>query len=536
MLLKVILSALILTFLYNVLVMGVTPGLGLSLFLIATNFYLFFLRNTKSTDETTSNTRLGIIFSLVSSIFALLFVFRANSVVQFINIAGSVFSLGVAGYFYKSDESFSYSERILFYPLVLLGKSIAAFGDLLKIGQSTFERNGQKNTLGRSVIRGLIGAVPLIAILLFILSSADPIFAKVLSTIFSNVGERAVVSSIVLIGALLVAFAKIANKEALDKMQSQVKNNTIELSIIAGSVGVIFAGFILIQIQYLFLNVGERELAALGIAVETYSEYVRKGFFELLVAAAVASTVLIGVLRYLRGTIADTQIMVLRCIGALVSFETMVVLASAALRLARYADAHGLTRARIFGFVFLIWMAISLVFFIARLLNKIGYKEFFISLAVTTIISLYAVSIWNIDRIIAVEFQPTVNEEIDYYYIAKLSPDAVDGWEEAISDAEATIVDLESTLILTADDNRKLFYVSDTLYMIKADVIYLGHDKKWQSINLSELRAYERIKKDPDFEKITDLQERVKVLQERISEEARQSTQLDRATEQPLSE
>jgi hypothetical protein len=418
-----------------------------------------------------------------------------------------------------------------------LGRSLAAIGDVFKIGQESLTGDVKINKIGKSVFRGLLGAIPLVLILLVILTAADPIFNSFVKDLFSNIGTRTLISIVVFIAAILVGFAKIIHSEWQEVMQlPKHKENAVEYSVITASIGLIFAVFIIIQVQYLFNSVGERELAALHISSETYSEYVRKGFFELLVAAGVAGAVLVAVIRYLQDSVETTQTKVVQWVGAVVSLETMIILASAAKRLLLYADAHGLTRARIFGAIFLVWMAVTLGLFIIKLLTKISKKEFFVSLVGVIIISIYAISFINIDRLIAIDFQPTVNKEVDYFYISRLSPDAVDGWEAAISDAERTIVDLESKALITSDDNRKLYYVHYTLEAINDHMQYLASARTWKSKNFGEEFALNRIKNNKDFEKVAFLKDRVRLLEERVSDEAKNSTQIDRATQHPLSE
>ncbi len=531
MLIKVLFSAVTLTVLFNFLVFDLNPGIGLSLFLVISNLYFFVLRS-----GTKENTQRGLVASGVSIIFALLFAVRANGAVQIVNILSAVFTLGIAGYFYKSETNFSYTEKIILFPLILLGRSLTAFGQVFKLGQSTFQHSEEKN-LVKPIMRGLAGAVPIIFILVLVLGAADPIFEKLVSDAFSNLGERTVASIVVFVAALLAAFARIHKQFSAPETFKVPSNNTVELTVIAGAVAVVFAIFMSIQVQYLFSSVGERELSSLGISSETYSEYVRKGFFELLVAASIASTVILLILRYLRAVSFAVTTKVLQWTGAILTIETMLLLFSAGKRLALYAEAHGLTRARIFGIVFLAWIAMILVFFLIRLFNKIKLREFFISISAVTVLALFSISIWNIDRLIAEEFQPTVNGEKDYSYIARLSPDAVDGWAEAVEDAERTIVELENEPELSAEHNRRLYYVSSTLRYISYDIENLKSEKKWQEKNLSMERALKRVEKNSAvFDTYQNLMDRNTALLQRVSEEEQRRTQLDRSDTAPLSE
>jgi hypothetical protein len=528
---QVLFSAALLTILYNMFVAGHPVGLGLSFFIIALNIYLFLLKDSRS-----GAVRGGVFFSLVSSIFALVFAYSANSIVQVISLFTAVGTLGIAGYLYKSENKFPYSEKIIAYPILLLLRSVAAVSAVFTTSQSLLGKGEQERSKSTAVLRGLLVALPIVVVLLGILNSADPIFNSLLIETFSGIGERAVTSLIVFCGAILLAFAVVKPSSEEPTSKPQEKKYTIELGVVIGSVGVIFAAFILVQLRYLFSAVDERTLVELGISSATFSEYVRKGFFELLAAALIAATVLIGILKYLRTSIATKSVNLLRYVGAVVSLETLIILASAVKRLSLYADAHGLTRARIFGFIFLVWLAGLLILFMLQLLNKLKAQQLFVAITATTLLALFSISVINIDKIIALRYPPTVNQEVDYYYIAKLSPDAVEGWYRAILDAEQVIASLEEKAILTADDNRKLFYIENALVFIQRDVWSLSVNQPWQSTNLAVRNAQVFIKQTSSFENIPDLQDRVNRLQMRVSQEAQQSTQLDRAIDQPLSE
>lgn len=530
MLQKVLISAALLTLLANWFVFDAVPGLGLTLFLLVTNFYLYVFRNPES-----SETKWGLIASALSTVFALLFIVRANPLVQAVNFFAAVFSMGIAGYLYKVESGNSFLEKIVWYPFVLLGNTLTAFGEAYSEVKQAVSKKKESSVVVPAVLRGLVFAAPLVLVLLILLGTGDQVFSRLIETsleridIFSHISERSVFSAIVAVGAILVAFAKVKPHTPSFLPDKQTTDRSIELSVIAGSVGVVFAAFILVQIQYLFIHVGERELESLGISATTYSEYVRQGFFQLLIASVLASGVIITVLRYLKKHAAPAKEWMLRGVTAVVSIETLLVLFSAAKRLFLYADEHGLTRSRIAGFVFLIWLGLLLIFCIARLIKKLQYNVFLTSVVITTCLSIISLTVWNIDRTIAVDFQPTVNEEIDYEYISTLSGDAVDGWKEGVEHAEQLIAELEAKPILTPDDNRKLYYVQFTLYNIRSDVQYLHDDTEWRSYNVGRQQARQVVTaEDSIFARVPDLITRVEELQKRVTDEARQSTQLDR--------
>ena len=177
--------------------------------------------------------------------------------------------------------------------------------------------------------------------------------------------------------------------------------------------------------------------------------------------------------------------------------------------------------------------------FLFRIFKETGKKNFFYISLLSTLITLLFINILNIDGLVATKYKPTVNNEVDYFYLTGLSSDAVDVWKEALVESEKTLVQLETVKSLNSEDNRKLYWTRLTLDQIRFDVEYLVEkysiQRKWQSYNLSEYLAYQKISEDAGFlEKVKDLLTRANVLESRVSDEVRFSTQLDRSVNPPL--
>ena len=126
---------------------------------------------------------------------------------------------------------------------------------------------------------------------------------------------------------------------------------TTEALVVLVAVDLIVGLFVGLQVAYLFG--GLDTLAAAGM---TYSAYARRGYFELVAAAALAGGLLVF-LEY--QVIARTRPYVVLAIG-LVAL-TLVVLASAVLRLQLYQDAYGWTELRLYVAVSIVAMAATLV-------------------------------------------------------------------------------------------------------------------------------------------------------------------------------
>lgn len=539
------LTALIFVALYNILFFHTNLGVGTGFLFLALNLYFFLTRNRQS-----KNLNLAYYSSSVAVIFAFLFAFRDNGIVQLVDFGAAMFFSLVAFYFYKYTGSFTYEiPNFILIPIIAIKSAFGGFFGLLR--KDTWKTGYVEKDVTSSLIKGFFIAVPLFIVLLIILTQADPIFGKLVGDIVTTIGERLFVSFFV-----FTALVSFGSAIILEKIQQQKEISPIsfgkahELAVITGSVLFLFAAFIAVQFRYLFFTVAEKELSQLGIASLTYSEYVRKGFFELLIAAVIASGVIMYVLRYL-SFFKDRQKRIVQVFSGLLTIETGLLLLSAAKRLFLYADAHGLTRARIFGFVFLIWLAVLLTIFFIRIVREIQKEQFFASIVIITIFVVMLINMVNIDGIIATQYKPTVNNEVDYYYIVSLSADASDAWAPAIEDADRILSQLDNIAQFSTEDNRKLYWAKSTLENVMLHATYLlekygdlsgktlSEDeiqkRKWESYNMSEYSAYNTIhENNAAFSRITTLLRKATTLQDKASIEVRQNTPIDRSTKPPL--
>lgn len=159
-------AALIFVGLYNILFFHVQWGIGLGIFFLFLNSYFFFSKTAEN-----KNLSFALLSSVIGILFAFLFSFRGNEIVQFVDlVAASFFSL-VSLYLYKFAEAVKFQiPRFLSIPIIAIGKSIKGLLNIFR----------QENR-SSAIIRGLLIAFPILGILLFLLMQADPIFEKIFS-------------------------------------------------------------------------------------------------------------------------------------------------------------------------------------------------------------------------------------------------------------------------------------------------------------------------------------------------------------------
>ncbi len=289
--------------------------------------------------------------------------------------------------------------------------------------------------------RGLFLAVPLVMIFAVLFSSADPVFGRVLDDFLGFRIDLGDVPGRVLFalgmawlagGLLAVAAAGIPAMERASlgaaartaSIGLERSLGTTEALVVLVAVDLVVGLFVGLQVAYLFG--GLDTLAAAGL---TYSSYARRGYFELVAAAGLAG----GILVALEYAVAARSRTYLAMAIALVGL-TIVVLASAALRLQLYQDAYGWTELRLYVAVSVAALAVTLVTLAAFLATDrtrwLGHAMAVIG--VMSLIGLNAlapaafVAERNLARVIYPSLVPVDGEvTLDADYLAVLPDDAI---------------------------------------------------------------------------------------------------------------
>lgn len=535
---------------YNLLFFQTDTGIGTGLFFLFFNIFYYLFRNNQA-----RNINLAIIFSSVSTTFGFLTGWRSNEILQLMNLATAVLSSLIALYFYKSENIFSFEiPKFILTPLISVAGSLAGFFSIFVSQQETSEKTHSETT--KALFRGIAIAFPIFMILLILLTQADPVFSKIVENIFEDIWERILVSLVILAGLLSFGLTKIKEIITNTENKKEVNHKTYELLVIVGSLVFLLGSFMLVEFRYFFSNVRERELHQLGITSLTYSEYVKKGFFELLGASVIASTVIAYVMRYLH-SLPSPQKMWIQILSSSLIIEIALLILSAMQRINLYQAQHGLTRARVFGFLFLIWLISLLVITLVRIFKEFKKEIIFGSALSVTFIFLLTINVLNIDGLIATKYRPSVNKEIDYYYLTHLSADSYASWEDAILDAKNTLQKLEPIKTFSGEDYRQLYYARLSLERLNYEIAYLNYKyspqietanldkemlknltklRKWQSFILGEKDAYDLIKsKQEIFKQLPDLLRTANDFDAlRVSDDVRLNAPIDRVTEPPL--
>lgn len=452
--LKIFIGAAILTLIFNLVLFKTDWQMGWGILFLSLNIYFFFTRTRES------NTKLGLVVGGLASLFGFLNGVYDNDFVQFLNVL-MAFVLTVSSlYLFRLGSPFSYQIRNLVLAPFRVG--ISAIRNCVEyLGSSPWSASDRPKHAQNAAIRGLIIAVPIAVILMVLFTHADPIFGKYIQGLTKNISSRVIVSGIVFAVVFVAAFAKFEQEIEL-KFKKVTDGKAFELGTIIGIVSAVLLAFIFFQFRYLFGTVDERQIHTLGISVQTYSEYLRRGFVELTIATAITSAVLFYVTQYIHD-LKDKQKRVIQGLSLLLTVGIVMIMISAGKRLDLQIDTHGLTDVRIYGIFFLAELTLVLTVFLLSIFKSLGSKTFFAPIAVGTICLLFGLNVVNVDNLSITKKPPTINNHIDYRYLSDRSSDGYKGWTQSIDFAEREMADLKKKDTYTDLDYNRLYDVISIL-------------------------------------------------------------------------
>ncbi|WP_059046921.1 DUF4153 domain-containing protein [Paenibacillus rubinfantis] len=356
----------------------------------------------------------------------------------------------------------------------------------------------RKQAIGK-VLLGVLIAFPLLVIVVGLLTSADSSFDRLLSRIpdwlnasFSFGDGFIRVIYVLVLGLLLFGYlwgfvsprpdsATGGAVPAENKVEAPVEMPRLD-PLVAATVliliNIVYVLFASLQFSYLF-GAWQGALPA----DQSYAEYARSGFFELIAVSAINFAILAVMLTF--GSKAgkgmrrlnDTLLYILVACSA-------VMLVSAFTRLLLYEEAYGYTYIRFLSHAFMLYLAVLLV--CAGLRIRFAALPLAKCFIVVSLAAYVALNYANMDRVIASKNIERYREtgQIDVEYLASLSPDAVPGLLK-FSRQTGSELDPQPRTEL----NRRLHE--------RWDHLAKGQPKgEWQSLNLAESQAIKALRKD----------------------------------------
>jgi hypothetical protein len=292
-------------------------------------------------------------------------------------------------------------------------------------------------SLGIGVVLGL----PIVSVILALLISADPIFYSTLKNLFGEdffyrLMVRAWLSFMFLIVSAPILATRL-NITFVNPLTKLYRFDLVNIGLgIISMVAIVMATFLIIQWPYVFARVAaETDLSKYGVA--TYSEYVTKGFSELLVVASLLYGLLWAGLTALRSRGIEKWSL-LKGVQLLVMSEFGIFWLSILRRVWLYQHYHGLSLIRAYGSWFLIVVGVLGITLLLRHFSK--QRWIMVELGVVLFSSIL-LGVINVEHVIATYDPPTVNGRVDYVYLSRLSSDGVAGWLKSLQHSKEVLGD-----------------------------------------------------------------------------------------------
>lgn len=388
---------------------------------------------------------------------------RAAPGLRFLNIVGALLlfsllvnrlatrpltELSIGGYLEALLESSIFYSALAF-PILLLQRNI----------RDTRERGGEGSRLARRLVIGILIAVPFLCLFTCLFASADLIFGTYVQNILENLSIANLIGHTVLTLILAwIIMGKLAyglsrtpdwrgifhavdasgdspDEESEDADKSTPKTPTpastqfkevrnllgiLEASVVLFSVDALFLVFVVIQFAALFG--GEAFLRSQGL---TYAEYARRGFFELLAVSLITLGLILVIEFFTRREDRRHRLVFLLGSGLMIAM-TVIILASAFLRLRLYELAYGFTRLRIYPHVFMVWLAVLIVYLLILLIVE-RPRLFAAGVLIVAVGFVATLDLLNPDAFIVRQnlARYEAGEELDVDHLGSLSEDAI---------------------------------------------------------------------------------------------------------------
>jgi hypothetical protein len=406
---------------------GISFPLMVGLFLVA----LFALAARQRLRPTWVNLWLVVPIGFLAVMVA----WRASYILTTLNVAGVLILLalllaGFAGWPLTQLGLFGYGISLLEANVFTAIAPVPVIGSTQAMLR---ESGGQSAQRVRSVLIGLAIAAPLLCLFTALFSAADLVFGgyvgDVLEALDYPLEQLCLIAFFgwVSVGGLTFALARKRAEDAEEKpahreLALKPLLGNLEASIVLFSVDLLFAAFVAIQATYLFG--GEANITAQGY---TYSEYARRGFFELL-TVSMLTLALVLTLNAITRRETPTQHRAFLAGSLSMIALVVVILASAVTRIRLYEQAYGFTQLRLYSHVFMFWLALLFAVLLATLLTGQG-RVFATGALAVTIGYVVTMDVLNPDAFIVSNnvalYEQGETGKLDAYYFSALSSDAV---------------------------------------------------------------------------------------------------------------
>ena len=280
------------------------------------------------------------------------------------------------------------------------------------------------------LLRALAGIVIGIALLLvfgLLFVQADSAFADLLASWWARLSVATIMRPVLGFGvALLLAAASLHLLRTPPAEEpapvAPRRHSAVEWAIPLAMLDVLFGVFVFVQVTVLFAGRGH----VLAPGGPDYAVYARGGFVQLMVVTTL-TLVVAALLAAFAGRETKAQRWLLRGLGGALGLLTLVVVASALMRLGLYATAYGFSVPRLLGYAGEVWLGlvVALVVVAGLSLQARWLPRAVVASAVGVLLALAAI---NPEALMARTHIARLDHQfpLDIDFLGGLSADAID--------------------------------------------------------------------------------------------------------------
>lgn len=380
-------------------------GLGAAIFALALTAYCiaFPAKRVKLTFNKALRIALCISFSV--NIFI-----SSNLLIQFLDM---IFVLLVLAYDRLADSDGQFNSVRKLFPADMFSSVMilpfAEYGSAPAALKAPAEKTDSGKNI-KSAILGLIIAIPATLVVGTLLMSADDNFSRILSSIMNDGFAKVMIFIVQLLIGLPVSFYIFSGCRASEKQLSKALLNDEKcesnlrsvrfLSPVAGvfsavPVCVLYVIFFFSQLSY-FLSAFINKLPS---DISAYSEYARRGFFQLCFVSVINLAIIIALNLFCKDNDKGCRPTSVKAMTCILSVFTLLLITTAVSKMLMYIRVYGLTPLRVYTSWFMILL---FVLFVSIILSVITKKINASKITVTAFVIMFAaLSFCNIDGVIA---------------------------------------------------------------------------------------------------------------------------------------
>ncbi len=327
------------------------------------------------------------------------------------------------------------------------------------------------------ILTGILISVPILALILWLLTSADLVFKD----LFINIPVFTAFKHFLLVVAVAIytacfawALIKAFNEREEVLYNRKQRKLFLDPTVIITTLiltNAVYGVFSYVQFAYLFGAISYTLPSTF-----TYAEYARRGFAELVIVTIINFAILIFAVTYVNKE-AKRIFTAVRALLCMLVVFTFVILVSAFYRMTLYEQAYGFTYLRIFVQAFMVMLFFLFIVNIIYIwVPKLPIVKSYFIIALAVYIAL---NFANVDVIIAKNNLARYRsiQQIDLAYLKGLSWDAM----PELKSFYASIKDSKET------GEKQL--AGDLLIYFNDRKSELEKIKSWQSFNISRYRA-----------------------------------------------